>query len=112
MPAMLFNETTQEHRGHGPLLQSIASRRLTGRQPHAYRAPMDNADLLDQLRALSTRIQDLADRCQRLADENRSLRQQQEQLVGERSQVLAKNEQARSRVEAMISRLKSLEQHT
>ena len=46
---------------------------------------MDNADLLDQLRTLGTRIQDLADRCQRLADENRSLRQQQEHLVGELS---------------------------
>ena len=72
-------------------------------------AAMDTAELLDQLRALSTRIQEVADRCQRLADENRSLRQQQEHLIGERSQLLAKNEQARSRVEAMISRLKSLE---
>lgn len=73
---------------------------------------MDNAELLDQIRRLSARIDALAERCQQLAEENRSLRHQQEQLTGERSQLLAKNEQARSRVEAMISRLKSLEQHT
>ena len=82
---------------------------LTAWRAHAYRGGMDNADLLDQLRSLSARIQELVDRCQRLSDENRSLRSQQEQLVGERSQLLAKNEQARSRVEAMIQRLKSLE---
>ncbi len=35
MPAMLLRGLIKKHRGHGPLLQSIASRRLTGRRAHA-----------------------------------------------------------------------------
>lgn len=74
--------------------------------------PMDRAELLAQLQALTARVDELGERLRRLQDENRSLRQQQEQLTLERSALLNKNEQARSRVEAMIARLKSLEQHT
>ncbi|MFK3651004.1 TIGR02449 family protein [Lysobacter enzymogenes] len=73
---------------------------------------MDRAELIAELQAVLTRVDELGERVRRLSDENRSLRQQQEQLVGERSALLAKNEQARTRVEAMIARLKSLEQHT
>lgn len=87
-------------------------RRLTALRARAYRARMDNAAALAQIRALAARVEALVERTQRLTDENRSLRHQQEQLIGERSQLLSKNEQARSRVEAMIVRLKSLEQHT
>ena len=78
----------------------------------AYRAGMDNRDLIGELRQLLARIDALALQLQRSQEENRSLRQQHEQMAGERSQLLAKQEQARTRVEAMISRLKSLEQHT
>lgn len=73
---------------------------------------MNRADALEQLRALSARLDLVIERARQLGDENRSLRQQQEHLNSERSQLLTRNEQARTRVEAMIARLKSLEQHT
>jgi cell division protein ZapB len=97
-----------------PLLPDFPARRvhLDRHAPAAYRADMDNADLIAQLRAVAASIDALVERTRQLAEENRGLRQQQEQLAGERSQLLAKNEQARMRVEAMIARLKSLEQHT
>ena len=68
-----------------------------------------NDDSIEQLHALTERIERMVALCRRLGDENRSLRHSQEQLMVERAQLLAKNEQARSRVEAMISRLKSME---
>lgn len=68
-----------------------------------------NPDSLEQLHALTDRVERLVALCRRLGEENRSLRHGQEQWMVERAQLLAKNEQARSRVEAMISRLKSME---
>jgi cell division protein ZapB len=65
----------------------------------------------EQMRVLTSRVEQLADVAQRLVEENRKLRLSQEQLSSERAALLAKNEQARSRVEAMIQRLKSLEQN-
>jgi cell division protein ZapB len=71
---------------------------------------MSTSDPVEQLAALSERVERLAALVQQLAGENASLRQAQQQLLGERASLLSKNEQARSRVEAMIQRLKSLEQ--
>ncbi len=72
---------------------------------------MENISSRDDLRAISTRIDQLIALCARLQEENRSLRGSQEALMAERANLLTKNEQARSRVEAMIARLKSLEQN-
>lgn len=72
---------------------------------------MDSSPTREELKAITSRVDQLIALCQRLTEENRSLRQAQEAMVGERANLLAKNEQARSRVEAMIARLKSLEQN-
>ena len=66
-----------------------SGRRLDPPFMAAYRAGMDHAELIAQLRAMAVRVDALAARAQQLAEENRSLRQQQEQLTGERSQLLA-----------------------
>ena len=66
---------------------------------------------LDDLAAITGRVDQLLAVCARLQDENRNLRQSQETLTAERANLLSKNEQARSRIEAMIARLRALEQH-
>ena len=57
-----------------------------------------NDDSIEQLHALTERIERLVALCRRLGEENRSLRHSQETLITERAQLLAKNEQARSRI--------------
>lgn len=65
-----------------------------------------------QLKSLSTKIDDLIALCAQLDQENRKLKDEAVQWTRERDQLVEKTELARTKVETMISRLKALEQES
>jgi cell division protein ZapB len=65
--------------------------------------------MLQNLEALSLRVEELIRVCDALREENRVLRKQLSAVAAERAGLAEKNAQVQSRVEAMISRLKAME---
>lgn len=65
-----------------------------------------------QIKSLSTKIDDLIALCAQLDQENRRLKEEAGQWLKEREQLVEKTELARTKVETMITRLKALEQES
>ncbi len=65
-----------------------------------------------QLKELTTKIDDLIQLCSQLDQENRKLKAEATDWVQERDQLVEKTELARNKVETMITRLKALEQES
>ena len=65
--------------------------------------------LIEDLKALETKVGELIELCESLANENRALRERNRSWAAEKSNLVERNELARSKIDALIDRLKSMD---
>ncbi|MCY3623086.1 MAG: TIGR02449 family protein [Gammaproteobacteria bacterium] len=65
--------------------------------------------LIEDLKALETKVGELIELCESLANENRALRARNRSWAAEKSNLVERNELARSKIDALINRLKSMD---